>query len=392
MTRLSGRAGQLPASMTLSISTRAKAIAAGGEKVFRFGVGEPDFDTPEHIKEAARRALEGRIGGYTPVAGTPELREAVAASYTESGVPAEAAGVVVTVGAKQALFHALAVLVQEGDEVVLPAPYWVSYPSMVQATGADAVMVDTRPDGCVLTPERLEAALTPRTRALVFVSPGNPTGVTHTHEQIVALGEVLKRHPDVVVISDEIYQHLVYGETTFTAFAAACPALAERTVSVRGVSKSFAMTGWRIGYATGPGAIIGAMTRLQSHTTSNATAIAQAAALAALTGPMEPIRKMRDAFDRRRILMTRLLSEIDGFTLFPPTGAFYCFPDIAPRLNKKTGTTPLAFSEGLLDKERVACVPGEAFGAATNIRLSYACSEDAIEEGCARIRRYSAKC
>ncbi|MHC4551023.1 MAG: pyridoxal phosphate-dependent aminotransferase [Planctomycetota bacterium] len=388
MKSLSRRAGHLPESVTLAINARAKALLARGEQVIRFGVGEPDFDTPTHIKEAARRALDGRVGAYTPVAGTPELREAVAVSFRDSGVEADAATVVASCGAKQALFNALAVLLDDGDEAVVPVPYWVSYPSMVQASGGAAVYVDTRPDGCILTPERLEAALTRRTRALIFVSPGNPTGVTHTRAQMAALGAVLAKHPQVTVISDEIYQHLVYGDTEFVPFAVACPPVADRTVTVRGVSKSFAMTGWRIGYAAGPKEVIAAMTRFQSHTTSNPTAISQVAALAALTGPMGPIEEMREAFDRRRQLMVRRLDAIDGFTTVPPTGAFYCFPDIAPCLNERTGSTPLAFTEGLLEKERVATVPGEAFGAPTNFRLSYACSEADIEEGCARIRRY----
>jgi aspartate aminotransferase len=385
MRKLSRRAGHLAESITFALDTRAKALIAKGERVIRFGVGEPDFDTPEHIKAAARRALEGRVGGYTPVAGTPELREAVAAAFRRTGVAAEAAGVIASCGVKHSLFNAIAVLAEEGDEVVLPAPYWVSYPSMIEAAGAKAVVVDTRPDGCVLTPERLAAALTPRTRVLILVSPGNPTGVTMTRAQLAAVGEVLARHPQVTVVADEIYEHLVYG-VEFVPFAVACPALADRTVTARGVSKSFAMTGWRIGYATGPRDVIDAMVRFQSHTTSNPTAIAQAATVAALNGPMEPVEAMREAFDRRRRLMARLLEGIKGFKLFPPTGAFYCFPDIAPCLR---GRTTLAFTEALLDKERVVTVPGEAFGAPTNLRLSYACSEADIEEGCARLKRFA---
>ncbi len=385
MTKLSRRAGHLAESVTLALDARAKALIAKGERVIRFGVGEPDFDTPEHIKEAARRALQGRVGGYTPVAGTPELREAVAASFRKTGVAAEAAGVIASCGVKHSLYNALAVLLEEGDEAILPAPYWVSYPSMIEASGAKAVVVDTRPDGCVLTAERLLEALTPRTRVLIVVSPNNPTGVTMTRAQLGALGTVLARHPQVTVVSDEIYEHLVYGDTQFVPFAVACPALADRTITVRGVSKSFAMTGWRIGYATGPRDVIDAMVRFQSHTTSNPAAIAQVAAIAALTGPMEPIEAMRAAFDRRRKLMARLLEGIKGFRLVPPTGAFYCFPDIAACLR---GRTTLAFTEALLDQERVVTVPGEAFGAPTNIRLSYACSETDIEEGCARIKRF----
>jgi len=376
----------LEVSVTLAINAQATALSARGERVIRFGVGEPDFDTPEHIKEAARRALDGSVGRYTPVAGTLELREAIAAAYRKSGVEAAADGVVASCGAKHAIFNALAVLLDDGDEAVIPAPYWVSYPSMVRAAGAEAVFVDTRRDGCVLSPERLEAALTPRTRVLISVSPGNPSGVTHTREQIAALGEVLRNYPDVTVVSDEIYQHLVYGDTEFVAFAAACPDLADRVVTVRGVSKSFAMTGWRIGYATGPRAVIDAMIRLQSHSTSNPTAIAQVAAHAALTGPMAPIEKMRRAFDRRRRLMIELLSRIEGFALVPPTGAFYCFPDIEGCLH---GKSPMQFTEELLEKERVACVPGEAFGAPSNVRFSYACSEEDIEEGCKRVRRFA---
>ncbi len=384
--RLSQRAGQLGESLTLAISTKAKAIAAQGERVLAFGVGQPDFDTPEHIQEAAQKALrDGTVAGYTPVAGTPAMREAAAAALTGTGVATDASNVLTSCGAKHSLFNALAVLLDDGDEAILPAPYWVSYPSMVQAAGATAVVLDTRPDGCVLTAAALEAAITPRTRVLVSVSPGNPTGVTHSREQLQAIGEVLKRHPRVFVVSDEIYEHLVYGDTAFTPFAVACPDLADRIVTVRGVSKSFAMTGWRIGYATGPQEVIKAMSRFQSHTTSNPTAIAQVAAIAALTGPMEPIEAMRQEFDRRRKVMVSLLEAIEGFTVFPPTGAFYCFPDIAPCLQ---GSTPMEFTTRLLDEERVATVPGEAFGAATNFRLSYACSIDDVEEGCTRIQNF----
>jgi len=382
MTKLSRRAGSLAESVTLALNAKAKAIAAKGERVIEFGVGEPDFDTPAHILEAARKALTDGVGKYTPVPGTPALREAIAETFRSSGVDTVASRVIASTGAKHSLYNALAVLVDDGDEVVLPAPYWVSYPSMVQACGGVTKLVDTRPDGCILTPEALDRAVSDRTRVLVMVSPGNPTGVTHSKEQMRALLPVLEKRPDIVVLSDEIYRELVYGDTVFTSFAAAVPELADRTVSVQGVSKTYAMTGWRIGYATGPADVITAMTRFQSHTTSNPAAIAQVATIAALTGPREPIEAMRQAFDKRRKLMVRRLEEIDGFTLFPPTGAFYCFPDIGP------GRTPLQFCDELLEEERVACVAGEAFGAESNIRLSYATSEDDINEGCDRIARF----
>jgi aspartate aminotransferase len=388
MAKLSKRAGGLSGSVTLAINAKAKALMAQGEKVIRFGVGEPDFDTPEHIKEAARRALDGRIGAYTPVPGTPALREAAAEAFRACGIETEADRVIASCGAKHSLFNAVSVLLDDDEEMIIPAPYWVSYPSMAFASGGNPVYIDTRPEGCILTPEKLEAAITPSTRILIITSPGNPTGVTHTRGQLQAIGEVVENHPDVTVISDEIYQHLVYGDTTFTSFAVACPQLAERTVTVQGVSKSFAMTGWRIGFATGPADVISAMTRYQSHSTSNPTAIAQAASIAALTGPMEPIEQMRQAFDRRRKLMSDRLQALPGFELVPPTGAFYCFPDIAGALNERVGKTPLEFCERLLDEARVACVPGEAFGAPTNFRLSYACSEADIEEGCDRIAKF----
>ena len=388
MVHLSRRAGGLKGSVTLAIDAKAKQLAAAGEKVIRFGVGEPDFDTPEHVKQAVRRALDGRIPGYTPVPGTPAMREAAARAFRRCGIDTDPAQVIVSCGAKHSLFNAISVLVDDGDEVVVPAPYWVSYPSMAEANGAKAVYIDTRPDHCVLTPERLAAALTPRTRVLLLNSPNNPTGVTMTRDQLAALGPVLEKYPQVVVISDEIYLHLVYGDTEFTPFVVACPQLADRTISVHGVSKSFAMTGWRIGYATGPEAVVKAMTRYQSHTTSNPTSIAQIAAIAALDGPMEPIEAMRKAFDRRRKLMSGLLQAIPGMTLVPPTGAFYCFPDLGACLNDRTGRTPLEFCDRLLDECHVATVPGEAFGAPTNFRLSYACSEADIEEGCARIRAF----
>jgi aspartate aminotransferase len=390
MAKLSRRAGSLSESVTLALNAKAKAITAQGERVLKFGVGEPDFDTPAHIIDAARAALDKGANKYTPVPGTAELREAAAASFRSSGVDAQAADVVASCGAKHSLFNALSVLLDDGTEVVLPAPYWVSYPSMVEANGAVVKAVDTRADGCILTPGALSSALSERTRVLVMVSPGNPTGVTHTKEQLRALLPVLKAHPNVTIVSDEIYRELVYGDTVFCSFAAAVPELADRTVTVQGVSKSYAMTGWRIGYATGPSDIVQAMIRFQSHTTSNPTAIAQAAAVAALEGPHEPIEEMRLAFDARRKLMVRLLEAIDGFTLFPPTGAFYCFPDISGALNDRTGNTPLDFCDRLLDQQRVACVAGEAFGAETNMRLSYACSEADIEEGCRRIAAFVA--
>ena len=279
-------------------------------------------------------------------------------------------------------------LVDDGDEVILPAPYWVSYPSMVEANGGSVKTVDTREQGCILTPEVLAQAVTENTRVLILVSPGNPTGVTHSREQLRALWPVLEANPNITVISDEIYRELVYGDTEFCSFVDAVPEMKDRTVTVQGVSKTYAMTGWRIGYATGPADVVQAMIRFQSHTTSNPTAIAQAATLAALTGPREPIEEMRVAFDARRKLMVELLEAIPGFTLFPPTGAFYCFPDIAGALNDRTGNTPLEFCERLLEEKRVACVAGEAFGAETNIRLSYACGEEELREGCARIHAF----
>jgi len=388
MTKLSRRVGGLPESVTLAVDAKAKALQARGIRVIRFGLGEPDFDTPEHIKEAARKALDGRVGGYTQVAGTPELREAVATHFRENGVHASAADVIVSCGVKHSLYNALSVLLDDGDEAILPAPYWVSYPSMMEANGAKTVYLDTRPDGCLLLPDRLERAITKRTRVLVFTSPGNPTGVTHTREQMAALAPVLERHPQITIVSDEIYEHLVYDGVRFVSFAAACPSLASRTVTVQGVSKSYAMTGWRIGYATGPKEVVAAMIRYQSHTTSNPTTIAQVAALAALTGPMEPIEKMRQAFDRRRKIMGARLGAIEGMTFAPPNGAYYFFPDIRACMNDRTGLSPMVFADRLLEQAHVAVVPGEAFGADSNIRLSYACSEADIEEGCARLAKF----
>jgi aspartate aminotransferase len=389
MTRLSRRTGSLAESVTMAVDARAKALRANGESVIGFGIGEPDFDTPEYVKQAARDALKGRIGFYTPVAGTAELREAVAATLRRDGVDVPASRVVVTCGAKHAIYGAVMVLVDDGDEVVIPAPYWVSYPSMVQAAGGVAVPVDTTPDGFVLTPERLARALTPRTKLVVVNSPGNPSGVTYSRAQLQAIGRVLEGRPDVTVLSDEIYQHLVYDGATFTSFAAACPSLAGRTVTVSGVSKSFAMTGWRIGWAAGPKEIVDAMIRFQSHATSNPAAIAQAAAFAALKGPLDAVEAMRRTFDRRRRLMVDRLSGIRGLRLHRPNGAFYCFPDVSALLGARRGTTSLAFAENLLERERVATVPGEAFGAPGFVRLSYACADEEIEEGCARLRRFA---
>jgi aspartate aminotransferase len=388
MTKLSRRVGGLPESVTLAVDAKAKALQARGVSVIRFGLGEPDFDTPEHIKEAARKALLGRCGAYTQVPGTPELREAVAAHFRENGVHAGAGDVIVSCGVKHSLYNALSVLLDDGDEAILPAPYWVSYPSMIEANGAKTVRLDTRADGSILRPEALERAITPKTRVLIFTSPGNPTGVTHTREQMAALAPVLEKHPQITILSDEIYEHLVYDGVTFVSFAAACPSLASRTITVQGVSKSYAMTGWRIGYATGPKDVIAAMVRYQSHTTSNPTTIAQFAALAALTGPMEPIERMRQAFDHRRKLMGARLAHVRGLSFTPPNGAYYFFPDIRGCMDARTGTTPMRFAERLLEEAHVAVVPGEAFGADSNIRISYSCSDADIEEGCARLKRF----
>jgi aspartate aminotransferase len=393
MARVSRRLAGISESATLAVEAKARAARAAGRDVIGFGAGEPDFPTPGHIVEAAVRACaDPRMQHYTPTPGLPELREAVAAvTARDSGVEVPPGQVLVTNGGKQAVFQALAALVDPAEEVLLPAPYWTTYPEAVRLAGGIPVPVpsDERA-GYLVDPDRLEAARTDRTKALVFCSPNNPSGAVHPPELVAAIGAWAARN-GVWVISDEIYQHLVYGAARFVSLPAVSPELGDRWVLVNGVAKTYAMTGWRVGWLVGPPDVVAAAANLQSHSTSNVANVSQAAALAALTGPREPTERMRTAFDRRRRTMLRLLAEIPGVACPEPAGAFYCFPAVAGLLGRDLhGRRPASsaeLAEVLLDEAGVAVVPGEAFGAPGYLRLSYALGDDDLVEGLTRIAK-----
>jgi len=390
MPRYATHAGNLHESATMRLITRAKQLKAAGEDIVSFGAGEPDFDTPDHVKEAAIRAIREGFTKYTAVAGIPELRDAVARKFREDGLDGcRPEHTIVGVGAKSVLFDAIQVLCQEGDEVVVFAPYWLSYPEMVRATGATTVVVETdAAANYVIDPARFAAALSPRTRVVILNSPGNPTGTVQPDAVQREIGRLAAAR-GIVVISDEIYEHLAYAPARFSSFARLCPEARDVTLLVNGTSKAYSMTGWRIGYAGGPPEIVERMITLQGHSTSGPPGICQRAALAALTGPLEPIQAMRAAFDRRRRLMVDALRRIPGIECPIPDGAFYALPGVGAFLGRsfegRLLAAPADVCEVLLEHAKVAVVAGEPFGAPTSIRLSYACSDDSIVKGMSRL-------
>jgi aspartate aminotransferase len=391
--RISQRVGSIEESATLAIDARAKALKAAGEDVIGFGAGEPDFPTPAHIVEAAEKACANpRFHHYTPTAGLPELRTAVADKTAHDlGMPVTASQVLVTNGAKQALYNTFATLCDPGDEVLFTSPFWVTYPESIRLAGGLPVPVQTdASEGFRATVEQLEAARTPRTKVLLFASPKNPTGTVYRREEVEAIGRWAADN-DLWVVTDEIYQLLVYGDVEFTSIVARTPELAERSVVINGVSKTYSMTGWRVGWMVGPTDVITAATNLQSHATSNVDNVAQAAALAGLQGPMDAAEEMRLAFDRRRKRIVELLCAIPGVSCVEPHGAFYAFPSFQGALGKELGprrpTSTFDLAEVILEEARVAIVPGEAFGAPGYMRLSYALSDDDLEEGLNRINK-----
>jgi aspartate aminotransferase len=393
MPRISRRVGAIAESATLAIDAKAKAMKAGGEDVIGFGAGEPDFATPAHIVEAAAAAChEPRFHHYSPTAGLPELREAIAAKTArDSGLQVRSNQVLVTNGGKQALYNAFATLLDPGDEVLLPAPYWVTYPESIALAGGVPVAVPTDESGGFrASVEQLEAVTTQRTKALVFVSPSNPTGAVYPRDEVETVGRWAARR-GLWVVTDEIYEHLVYGDSRFHSMPVLVPELGDRTVVVNGVAKTYAMTGWRVGWLLGPSDVVAAATNLQSHTTSNVCNVAQAAALAAVSGGLEATVAMREAFDRRRRRMHELLSAIPGVRCIEPQGAFYAFPSLAGVLGRELrGRRPrgsIELAELILEEARVAIVPGEAFGAPGYARLSYALGDEDLVEGITRIAK-----
>ncbi|HLH46449.1 MAG TPA: pyridoxal phosphate-dependent aminotransferase [Acidimicrobiales bacterium] len=396
MGRLSKRIAAVSESATLAIDSRAKALKAAGEDVIGFGAGEPDFPTPPEIAQAAADAcLDPRNHRYTPAAGLPELREAIAAkTRRDSGLAVEAAQVLVTNGGKQAVEQALAALLDPGDEVLLPAPYWTTYPEVVRLAGGVAVEVPTGADaGFKVTVDQLEAARTPATKLLVFVSPSNPTGAVYRREEVEAIGRWAVEH-GLWVLTDEIYEHLVYGDAVFSSMPAVVPELADTCVVVNGVAKTWAMTGWRVGWLIGPPDIVAGAANLQSHSTSNVCNVAQRAALAAVTGPLDTVAEMRAVYDHRRRTIVPMLDDIPGVRCVEPEGAFYAFPSFEGVLGRSVAGRPVSSTLELaalaLDEARVAFVPGEAFGAPGYGRFSYALGDDALVEGITRLAKFLA--
>lgn len=388
---VSRKIGAISESATLAVDARAKALRAAGESVIGFGAGEPDFPTPRPIVEAAIAACsDPAMHHYTPAAGIPALRAAIAEKTArDSGYECEAAQVLVTNGGKQAVYNAFQALLDEGDEVLLPAPFWTTYPeSIALADGTPVVLPTTETTGFRVTVDQLEAARTEHTRALLFVSPSNPTGAVYPAEEIAAIGRWALEH-GIWVVTDEIYEHLTFGGHEFASMPALVPELADSCIVVNGVAKTYAMTGWRVGWMIAPPDITSAAINLQSHTTSNVANVSQCAALAAVTGDLSAVAEMRTAFERRGQIMHSMLSSIPGVTCMEPQGAFYCFPSFEAVLGRDVGgqvaTTTVELAQLVLDDAKVAFVPGEAFGAPGYGRFSFALGDDDLVEGIERV-------
>jgi aspartate/methionine/tyrosine aminotransferase len=396
MDRISQRIAGVAESATLAIDAKAKALVAAGQDVIGFGAGEPDFPTPSHIVAAAAAACsDPRNHKYTPAAGLPELRAAVAAKTArDSGFHVAPTRVLITNGGKQAVQETFATLLDPGDEVLLPAPYWTTYPEVIRlADGVPVEVPTTWEDGFKVTVERLEAARTARTKVLLFVSPSNPTGAVYPPAEVEAIGKWAVDH-GIWVVTDEIYEHLVYGDAEFSSMPVLVPDLADTCVVINGVAKTYAMTGWRVGWMIGPDDVIAAAANLQSHATSNVCNVAQRAALAAVSGDLEAVAEMRAVYDRRRHTIVTMLNDIPGVRCPEPEGAFYAFPSVEGLLGRsltgQTASTSLELAALVLDGARVAFVPGEAFGAPGYARFSYALGDDALAEGITRLAKFVA--
>jgi aspartate/methionine/tyrosine aminotransferase len=389
--RVSARLAAIAESATLAVDAKAKALKAKGENVIGFGAGEPDFPTPERIVEAAvRAARDPKFHRYTPAAGLPELREAIAEkTKRDSGFSVDASQVLVTVGGKYAVFVAFAALCDPGDEVIVPAPYWTTYPEAVSLAGGVSVVVDTTEETeFKVTVEQLEKVRTPRTKVLLFVSPDNPSGAVYSPEETIAIGKWAVQH-GIWVVTDEIYEHLTYGKHKFSSMPTLVPELADKCVIVNGVAKTYAMTGWRVGWMIGPKDVMKAAINFQSHTTSNVSNVAQIAALEAVSGDLSAVAMMRESFERRGTLMHKMLTSIPGVTCMEPQGAFYCFPNVRGLLGRdiggKVATNSMELADLVLDVAKVAFVPGEAFGAPGYARFSFALGDADLIEGMERL-------
>lgn len=382
-------------SATLAVTTKAKELRARGVDVIDLGVGEPDFPTPKHICDAAKAALDRGETKYVPVAGTPAFRQAICDKLKrENGLDYTPDQITVNCGGKGTLFNIVMATVNPGDEVVIPAPYWVSYPDMVRIAQGTPVFVTGKAEtGFKITPPDLERAITPKTKWFVLNSPSNPSGAAYTAEELRGLADVLVKHPHVYVISDEIYEHIVYDGFVSRSIAAVAPELKDRTVTVNGLAKSYSMTGWRVGYAAGPVEIIKAANKIQSQSTSHAVSFCQSAGVVALNSPLDFLKERNDIFKQRRDMVAAALNEIDGVSCRTPEGAFYLYPSVAGCVGKKTPDgkvieTDTDFVTALLENEGVAVVPGAAFGLSPYFRLSYATSTELLKKACARIKRF----
>ncbi len=397
MNLLSATLSRVKPSPTIAVSTKAAEMKAAGKDVIGLGAGEPDFDTPDNIKAAAIQAINDGKTKYTAPDGIPELKKAICAKFNrENGLEYAPAQVSVGTGGKQILYNALMATLNPGDEVVIPAPYWVSYPDMVLLAGGEPVIAEaSMQTGYKLTPDQLEAAITPKTKWFIFNSPSNPTGAGYSREELKALTDVLLRHPHVWIMTDDMYEHLAYGDFEFCTPAEVEPQLYDRTLTCNGVSKAYAMTGWRIGYAAGPEKLIAAMRKIQSQSTSNPSSISQWAAVEALNGTQDFLAQNNEVFVRRRDLVVSMLNDAKGIVCPTPEGAFYVYPSIAELIGKTTAKGTViendeVFATALLEETGVAVVFGAAFGLSPNFRVSYATSDDALKEACTRIQGFCA--
>lgn len=394
MSFLSSTLDRIKPSPTMAVTAKAADLRSAGRDIIGLGAGEPDFDTPDHIKQAAIDAIQRGETKYTKVDGTPELKEAIIRKFRrENHLDFQANEITVNCGGKHTIYNAMMATLNTGDEVIIPAPYWVSYPDITLLAGGTPVIVDAGLDsGYKMTPDMLEKAITPKTKWLIFNSPSNPSGAAYSRSEILALGEVLDRHPHVHIFADDIYEHITYGDFRFETIAAVVPSLKHRTLTMNGVAKAYAMTGWRIGYAGGDKTLIKAMAKVQSQSTSNPCSISQAATITALDGPQDFIAERAAVFQSRRDMVVEKFNAIDGFECPLPDGAFYVYPSIAGLLGRKTPNgkiieTDLDFVGYLLDHAGVAAVHGEAFGMSPCFRASYATSTEALTEACNRIAR-----
>jgi aspartate aminotransferase len=391
---LSQRVQNIKPSPTLAITARAAALRAEGKDVIGLGAGEPDFDTPDHIKQAAIKAINNGFTKYTAVDGTAELKHAIINKFSrDNGLDYAANQILVSVGGKQSFFNLAQAYLQTGDEVIIPAPYWVSYPDMtLLADGVPVIIEAGQENQFKITPEQLEAAITDKTTLFVINSPSNPTGMAYSRAELEALGEVLRQHPNILIATDDMYEHIYWAEETFCNIVMACPDLYDRTIVLNGVSKAYSMTGWRIGYAAGPAELIGAMKKVQSQSTSNPCSISQAAAVAALDGDQQCIQTMLVEFKKRHDFVVNTLNEMDGVDALQTDGTFYVFPNIAGVLERKPELKDdLDFAEALLVDKGVAVVPGTAFGLKNHVRLSIATSEENLRNALDRIAAFIAE-